>query len=112
MPWAVAALGGCWWRGFSVRFGGCASAAALAAEEDARKAKEAAVLPIEIFVAGMTGDSEVVFDWLDRGGDINAGEEMTQATLLMAAAAGGPSPAASSSAPASPRPRASPRRAP
>ena len=63
------------------------AAAALAAEEDARKAKEAAVLPIEIFVAGMTGDSKVVFDWLDRGGDINAGEEVTQATLLMAAAA-------------------------
>ena len=65
------------------------AAAALAAEEDARKAKEAAVLPIEIFVAGMTGDSKVVFDWLDRGGDINAGEEVTQATLLMAAAVTG-----------------------
>jgi hypothetical protein len=61
------------------------AAAALIAEEDARKAKVAAVLPIEIFVAGMTGDSEVVLDWLFRGGDINAGEEVTQATLLMAA---------------------------
>ena len=54
--------------------------------EDARKA---AALPMEIFFAGMTGDSEAVFEWLNRGGDINAGEEVTQATLLIAAAVTG-----------------------
>ena len=37
--------------------------AAAVIAEDARKTKLAAALPMEIFFAGMTGDSEAVFDW-------------------------------------------------
>ena len=60
-------------------------AAAVLAEDD----RKATALPMEVFFAGMTGDTEAVFEWLNRGGDINAGEEVTQATLLIAAAVTG-----------------------